>query len=107
MVNAHVQARRAGGCGRGKAMISLAQASCGAGSTSRVTGGMLLAGIWLRGTGFERAIERAPEDRATSHGSGDGRDLRNFVHRYLPIYQGGGTQPKRCKSVEYIYSYLV
>ena len=29
---------------------------------------MLLAGIWLRGTGFERAIERAPEDRATSHG---------------------------------------
>ena len=65
--------------------------------------GMLLAGLWLRGTGFERAIERAPEDRATSHG----RRARSsyFVHRYdLDIYRGGGTH-KPLQAVEYIYSY--
>ena len=44
--------------------------------------GMLLAGTWLRGTGFERAIERAPEDRATSHGR-DGRELRNLAPTLL------------------------
>ena len=37
-------------------------------------------------------------------GSGDGRELRNFVHRYLPanLPKTGATGPKGLQAVEYI-----
>ena len=72
-----IGAKRAGGCGRGKGIISLARASSGAGSTARVTGGGTSCGFVCAGGWFERAIERAPGDVATSvaTGSPTSRDL--------------------------------
>ena len=68
------------GAGAAKAMISLAQASCGAGSASRVTGG----GACWREYGCAGPDSSGPSSahqKTERRATGDGRELRNLCNQ--------------------------